>query len=210
MQYALPTDFSAKYSALAVFDPITGTMAVLSMAGAGASAAGTLAGGASAAAMGRASAGEATFESAQDRMNAASDIAASQRKMIDTQQKTNLLIGSATARAGASGVNAGVGSSVENTGQIAQKGRYAAALDLWNGQNAAAGELDKAQAQTYQSSLDLIGGQEAQKAATYSALGTLAGGGASAYKAFSGNPPAGGQLSSTTFGTGGPSYPMYT
>ncbi len=77
--------------------------------GAALSAAGTIAGGNSAAAMGRRMAGEATFEAAQDRLNASSDIAASQRRMIDTQQKTNLLIGSATARAGASGINAGVG-----------------------------------------------------------------------------------------------------
>jgi hypothetical protein len=167
---------------------ISGIMAGVSAAGAAASAGGTLAGGANAASMGRAQAGEATFEAAQDRMNAASDIAASQRRMIDTQTKTNLLIGSATARAGASGVNAGVGSAAENVGEIGQKGRYAAALDLWNGQNAAAGDLNKAQAQDYQSSLDLIGGQAAQKAATFSALGTLAGGGSSAYKLY--NPPA--------------------
>jgi hypothetical protein len=168
MQYALPTDFSAKYSALAVFDPITGTMMAVTMAGAGASAAGTLAGGASAAAMGRASAGEATFEAAQSTTNAASDIAAAQRRMIAQQQSGNLLVGAATARAGASGTDPGLGSTAENVGEIAQKSKIAAALDLWNGQNAAAGELDKAQAQQYQSTLDLIGGQAAQKAATYS------------------------------------------
>jgi hypothetical protein len=166
------------------------SMGAMALAGAATSAAGTIAGGANSAAMGRAQAGEATFEAAQDRENAASDIAAGQRNMINSQQKTNLLIGSATARAGASGVNAGVGSAAENVGEIGQKGRYAAALDLWNGQNAAAGDLNKAQAQDYQSSLDLIGGQAAQKAATYSALGTLAGGGSSAYKLFSQNPPS--------------------
>jgi hypothetical protein len=169
---------------------ISGIMAGVSAAGAAASAAGTLAGGANSAAMGRAQAGEATFESAQDRLNASSDIAAAQTRMFQTQQKTNLLVGSATARAGASGINAGVGSAAENVGEIGQKGRYAAALDLWNGQNAAAGDLDKAQAQDYQSSLDIIGGQSAQKAATFSALGTLAGGGSSAYKLFSQNPPS--------------------
>jgi hypothetical protein len=189
MQYR-PYDPIARYMS----PPLGPLMAGVAMAGAGISAMGTLAGGANAAAMGRASAGEATFEAAQDRLNASSDMAAASQRMQVTQQKTNLTLGTATARAAASGINAGVGSAVENTGQIAQKGRYAAALDLSNGENAAAGELDKAQAQDYQSSLDLIGGQAAQKAATYSALGTLAGGGASAYKAFSANPPAGGQL----------------
>jgi hypothetical protein len=120
-------------------------------------------------------------------LNASSDIAAAQTRMFQTQQKTNLLIGSATARAGASGVNAGVGSAAENVGEIGQKGRYAAALDLWNGQNAASGELNKAQAQDYQSTLDKIGGDAAKNASVYSALGTLAGGGTSAYKLY--NPP---------------------
>lgn len=167
---------------------ISGVMAGIAAAGAATGAAGTIAGGANSAAMGRAQAGEATFEAAQDRLNASSDIAAAQRRMIDTQTKTNLLIGSATARAGASGTNAGVGSDAENTGEIAQKGRYAAALDLWNGQNAAAGDLDKAQALDYQSTLDKIGGNAAQTGATYSAVATLAGGGSSAYKLYS--PPA--------------------
>src|SRR5277367_6783028 len=144
------------------------TMGGVALAGAAASAAGTLAGGANSAAMGRAQAGEATFEAAQDRLNASSDIAAAQRRMIDTQTKTNLMIGTATARAGASGTNAGVGSDAENAGEIGQKGRYAAALDLWNGQNAAAGELDKAQAETYQSALDVIGGNAAKTASLYS------------------------------------------
>jgi hypothetical protein len=185
MQYR-PYDPIGRY-----MSPLLGPlMAGVALGGAALSAAGTIAGGQNAAAMGRASAGEATYESAQDRENAASDIAAGQRNMINSQQKTNLLIGSATARAGASGVNAGVGSAAENVGEIGQKGRYAAALDLWNGQNAATGELNKAQALDYQSTLDKIGGNAAKNASVYSALGTLAGGGSSAYKLFSQNPPS--------------------
>jgi hypothetical protein len=184
MQYRLTTDIWSKYAAVAVFDPVSATMAAVSMAGSAASAAGTLAGGASAAAMGRAKAGEATFEANQATMNAGGDIAASQRRMFDTQQKTNLLTGTATARAGASGVDPGTGSAAENVGEIQQRGRYSAALDLWNGENAATGELNRAAGLQYQGTLDEIGGKEQQDASYYSAAGTLAGGGASAYKIY--------------------------
>ena len=162
-------------------------MAAVAMGGAALSAAGTIAGGNNALASGRAQSQEALFQAKQSGLNASSDIAAAQRRSFDATQKTNLLASTATARAGASGVNAGVGSAAENVGEIQQKGRYAAALDLWNGQNAATGELNRAQAATYQSALDLIGGQAAKVGSNYSAAGTIAGGAASAYKLY--NPP---------------------
>jgi hypothetical protein len=164
------------------------TMASLSLAGTGLSALGTLAGGNNAMAAAQGASNEAQYQAAQSRINASSDIASAQRTMFNSQFKTSALISTANARAGASGVDAGSGSAVENQGAIAQRGRYAAALDLWNGQNAAAGDLNKAQADQYQSTLDLIGGKEAQTASMYSALGTLAGGGASAYKIYNPNP----------------------
>jgi hypothetical protein len=178
-----------KYFGNADFDPVSGTMAALSVAGAGLSAYGTIAGGNNAKAAGQGASNEALFQAAQDRANAGADVAASQQRMIQSQQKTNLLISSANARAGAGGVDAGTGSAVEDEGQIAQRGKYASALDLWNGENAATGDLNKAAADQYQSTLDLIGGNEAQTASMYSAAGTIAGGAASAYKIYSPNAP---------------------
>jgi hypothetical protein len=168
---------------------IPATMAGLGLAGSGLSAIGTLAGGNNAMAAAQGASQSAQFQAAQSRINASADIASAQRTMFNSQFKTNSLISTATARAGASGVDAGSGSAAENEGQIAQRGRYAAALDLWNGQNAASSDLNKAQADQYQSTLDLIGGKEAQQASMYSALGTIAGGGASAYKLFAPNGP---------------------
>jgi hypothetical protein len=188
MQYKLPTDMLAKYLSPPC-DPISATMAGLSLAGSAMGAAGTLAGGANAKAAAQGQSQEALFQAAQSKINAASDVASGQRTMFQSQQKTNLLASTATARAGASGVDAGTGSAVENVGQIAQRGRYAAALDLWNGQNAAAGDLNKAQADQFQSTLDLIDGNAAQQASLYSAAGTIAGGAASAYKIYSPNAP---------------------
>jgi hypothetical protein len=188
------------------------SMGAMALAGAATSAAGTLAGGANAASMGRAKAGEASFEAQQATMNAGADVAAAQQRMMQTQQKTNLTIGTAQARAGASGIDPGTGSAAENQGEIAQRGRYAAALDLWNGQNAASAEMNKAAGLQYSGLIDVIGGKEQQTASDYSAAGTLASGGASAYKVYNAGGPSNpytGAAGSTDFGNGGPSYPMY-
>jgi hypothetical protein len=112
--------------------------------------------------------------------------------MMETQQKTNLLTGTATARGAAGGVDVGTGSAAENVGEITQRGRYAAALDLWNGQNAASSDLNKAAALDYQAKLDILGGDAAKKASYFTAggqmLSTIAGAGSTAWKNF-GTPP---------------------
>src|ERR1700704_429007 len=103
---------------------ISATVATMAaaVAGGGLTAAGTLAGGANSAAMGRAAGAEATFEAKQARINAGADVAAAQRKMFQTQEKTNLLTGTATARGAASGINVGEGSAAENIGEIGHRG----------------------------------------------------------------------------------------
>lgn len=192
MQYRLPTDVWSKYAALAVYDPVTLTLGAIAVAGGAASAAGTIAGGNSAAAMGKAQAGEAKFESDQARMNAGATIAASQRRMIETQEKTGLLVSKARASGAAGGVNVGTGSSLENQGEIEHRGRYAAALDLWNGQNQATAELNKAAGLDYSGQVDIIGGKMQQDASYLTAGGqlttTIAGAGSTAYKQY--NMPA--------------------
>jgi hypothetical protein len=59
-------------------------------------------------------------------------------------------------------------------------------MDLANGQNAAAGDLNKAAAATYTGLMDQQGGQMAQTASEFGAVGTLMGAGGSAYKNFNG------------------------
>jgi hypothetical protein len=188
MQYHLPTDMWSKYASLAAFDPVSMTMVGLAAAGGGLTAAGTIAGGANAAYMGWAQAAEAGFEANQARLNAGADVAAAQQRMMQTQLKTGLTTSAATARAAGSGLNAGVGSAVENVGEIGARGRYAAALDLWNGQNAAAGDLNKAQALQFQGALDILGGQAQQNASYRTAGGqfasTIASAGSSAYSKY--------------------------
>jgi hypothetical protein len=168
-------------------------MAATAVAGGGLTAAGTIAGGNSAAAMGRAQAGEASFEAAQSRYNAGADVAAAQRKAWETNQNTNLLISKARATGAAGGVNVGAGSAVENQGDITQRGRCSAALDLWNGQNAASADLNKAAGEDYTGAVDVIGGQMAQKASYLTAGGqlmtTIANAGSSAYQLYNKPPP---------------------
>ncbi len=55
---------------------------------------------------------------------------------------------------------------------------------MWNGQNAASGDLNKAAAAHYSGLVDAIGGEMQQKASYFSAAGTLASSGASAYKLY--------------------------
>ena len=169
-------------------------MAAAAVVGGGLTAAGTIAGGNSAAAMGRAQAGEAKFEADQARMNAGAAIAASQRRMFETQNSTNLLVSKARATGAAGGVNVGTGSALENEGAIEQRGRYAASLDLWNGQNEATGQLNKAAGLDYSGLVDVIGGRMAQQGADLSASGqlmtTIAGAGSSAYQMYNKPLPA--------------------
>jgi hypothetical protein len=171
--------------------------------GGGLTAASAIAGGRNAAAMGRAQAGEASFEATQAKFNAGADIAASQRRAFETNNNTNLLISRARASGGAGGINLGAGSAVENQGEIGQRGRYSSALDLWNGENQASAELNKAAGLDYTGLVDVIGGKMAQQGADLSAGGqlmtTLAGAGSSAYQMY--NKPLAG---STT--PGAPTY----
>src|SRR5262249_52914310 len=88
------------------------------------------------------------------------------------------------AQAAAGGVTTTTGSPLTNEAQIAARGRYASNLELWNGQNAASGDLNKAAAAHYSGLVDQIGGEMQQTASEFSAAGTLASSGASGYKMY--------------------------
>src|SRR5258706_166756 len=185
------------------FDPFS----ALAVAGGALSATGTLMGGNAAAAYGRMQQQAAEFQATQDTMNSAADIASAQRQSLDIATKARLAESTAVAAAAAGGVTTTTGSPLTNESQIAARGRYASALELWNGQNAASGDLNKAAAAHYSGLVDRIGGEMQQKASYFSAAGTLASSGASAYKIY--GMGGGGPLTSTDFGTGGARYPMY-
>ena len=199
-----------RYSAVGLFnravsDPVS--MTALAVAGGAMSAAGTLMAGNAAAAYGRMQQQEKEFEATQDVMNSAADIASAQRQSLDIATKARLAESTAVAAAAAGGVTTTTGSPLTNEAQIAARGRYASALELWNGQNAASGDLNKAAAAHYSGLVDRIGGEMQQKASYFSAAGTLASSGASAYKMY--GMGGGAPLTSTDFGTGGARYPMY-
>lgn len=169
----------------AVFDPTGGLLtAGLALGGSAMSAAGTLMGGNAAAAYGRMQQQAEQFQATQDRMNAASDTAAGQRKMFETKLQADLTQSKSVANAAAGGVTTTTGSPLATQAQIGSRGHYEAALDLWNGQNAATADINKAAAADFTGQMDAIGGQMQQQASVYSAFGTLASGGASAYKLY--------------------------
>jgi hypothetical protein len=200
MQYS-PYHPLRKYTSL-LFDPLSTTAAALATLGggstatggamtltgigAGISAANTMAGGDYAAQVGRMKQAEANFEADQDVANAAGETAAAQRQAIDFNQRADLLRSSAVAHAAANGVNAGAGSALTNQAQIEARGRYQADMDLWSGQNQASGLMNRAAAQRYTGELDVLGGDEMQRASTLNALSTIAGGGASFMRMYGG------------------------
>lgn len=193
------------------FDPTGGILtAGLALGGGALSAAGTLAGGSAAATMGRLQQQAEQFQATQDRMNAAGDIAGAQRQAIDISQRANLTRSTAVASAAAGGVVTTSGSPVTNQAQISARGNYASRLALFNGQNAATSDINKATAAEYTGQMDLIGGQLTKQASDITAAGTLASAGASAFKMYG---KMGGStdsnMSYTDFGTGGASYPMF-
>lgn len=165
--------FFAKWFANANFDPTGGILtAGLTMAGGAIQAGGTLAGGAAA----RQS---AEFQAEEAENNAAQAFASSQRTALDTALKAKMAISRSTALAAGGGVNAGEGSPVTNAGEIAKRGSYEAATDLFNGQSKATGLLNEAAGLRYS-------GKAAEEGADLAALGTLAGSAGGAFKNYAG------------------------
>lgn len=197
------------------FDPLTGTMMALTAVGGGLSAAGTLAGGSAAATMGRLQQQAAQFQATQDTMNSAADIAGAQRQAIDIRQRADLTRSTAVASAAAGGVETTSGSPLTTQAQISSRGNIASTMALWQGQNAATGDLNKAAAARYSGLVDEIGGEMQKQASDLSAMGTLASAGASAFKLYGsmGGAGAGAGGASgptfTDFGTGAGAWPMY-
>jgi len=149
---------------IVVYDPATliTTSLASTAIGTGLSAATTILGGNAAAKAGR-------YTAAQLNQNAAAARAAGQRRMFDTQLRSRFLQSTATARAAGSGVNAGIGSPAADVGQIARRGSYQAAMDLWTGENTATGLENEAAGAIYT-------GNVQQASSWLSAAGTIAGG----------------------------------
>ena len=159
----------------ALFDPLTATAMAATAVGGAISASSTLAGGNYAAQAGKMQAAGAEYQAEQLDSNATQAIASSQRQMLDTNLKTSLAESSSTANAAANGVNAGTGSAATNVGNLAARGKYQAAMDLFNGESTATGFRNQAQGVRYTGQMEEIGGQEQQSASKLAALGTLAG-----------------------------------
>lgn len=155
-----------------LFDP--GTLMLMSMgataAGGAVTAAGTLAGGKAAE-----TAGEMTKQA--DEMAAEQSFAAGQRKSLDTQERTRMAMSTATARAGANGVDAGSGSPLATVGDIAKRGSYQALMDMFNGESEATNLRNSGAAAEY-------GGKMQKQASYLSAAGTLASTAGSMFKTY--------------------------
>ena len=139
------------------------------------SAGATLAGGNYAAQAGQMQKTASYSKAKQLEENAGQAIASSQRQMFDTQQRTRLAISTARARGAASGVDVGVGSPAAVQGELAGRGSYQALMDMFNGQSAATGLDNQANAARFEGDAAEIEGEAKQTASYLAAAGTLAG-----------------------------------
>jgi hypothetical protein len=199
-------------------DPVTASL-VIGGIGAGISAMGTIAGGSAAATagnnalvMGESQQNQDNYQAAQLTENASSEIGAAQRTMLDTQQKTRMAESTITADAAGSGFTASAGTPAAISGSVAQRGTYEAAMNLWQGENASTGDLNKAQGDVLSGDIALQGGQMQQQAGQmqqqasyYTAAGNLATSGSTLFSNY-------GKMSGGTAGTmmvGGNAYPAF-
>jgi hypothetical protein len=182
------TRFGFSVAGRASFDPVTLTAASLTATavGGGLSAAGTLAGGSAAAEAGQLTKSADYAQADQLEQNATQEIASGQRKMLDTQQRVRLAMSTAKARGGGSGFSGSSGSQIDNMGQLAKRGSYNAAMDMFNGESAASGLRNQAKAARYSGDVAELTGQEQQDASYLSAAGTIAGTAGSMAKGYGG------------------------
>lgn len=167
--YGAMTD-SADAAWAMVNDPGT-LMVAATVAGGAIKGMSTLAGGKAAAQAGQMQQTEANYQAAQLNQNASQALASSQRQALDTTQRTNLAISTATARAGASGAAADVGSAVANSGELAQRGSYQALTDMFNGESKASGLENEASGVRYTGDVEAYEGEEKEKASYLAAGG---------------------------------------
>ncbi|MCK1501504.1 hypothetical protein [Bradyrhizobium sp. 188] len=167
-------------------DPITlmGASMAMTAIGGGISAAGTLASGSAAETAGQMKQAAAYRQAEQETWNAAGELGASQRKMLDTRLKTNLTESTLAARGAASGFDASKGSMLTGAGDIAQRGEFQALMDVFNGENARTGMLNKADAIRAGGDADAWAGEATKDASYLSAAGTIAGSAGSMMKTY--------------------------
>ena len=160
----------------AVFDPLSMLAMASTVAGTAISAAGSIAAGQNAQQMG-------LFQQQEYTQQAESDVATSQRKMLDQQRQEKMVQSQLVARASGGGLNAVGGSVTGLSSQIAGRGTYNSLMDLSQGENAAAGLTNMGSGARY-------GGDLAASMAPYAALGSIAGGSSSMFMAAAKNPAA--------------------
>ncbi len=161
--------FGGRMASVIACDPAT-VLVGATLAGGAIKGASSLAAGNAAATAGRMQQTEANYQAAQLNNNASQAFASSQRLALDTTQRTNLAISSATARAGASGAAPDVGSTVANTGELAQRGSYQALMDMFNGASKATGLENEAAGVRYTGDVEAYEGEE-KKTGSYLAAG---------------------------------------
>lgn len=170
--------------ARACFDPITATMAALTVVGGGISAAGTIMGGNAAADAGKSARDSQYFKATQEEMAAQESRASSQRDALEKGRETTLLQSKLQARAAASGGGADDPGVITLAEGIAGRGEYEALTDMYKGENRARGLEDSAMGSRMTGDAALAEGEAKKSASRWSAAGTIIGSAGSAFSTY--------------------------
>lgn len=172
----------------AVFDPVTATMAALTVVGGGLSAAGTIAGGAAANQAGQSTQQADYFKAAQEDMAAQESRASSQRSALEKGRQTELVQSKLQADAAASGGGASDPGVLTLAGNIGGRGEYESLMDMYTGENRARGLTDQATGTRLTGDAAAAEGNAKENASYLSAAGTLIGSAGSAYRTYNKSP----------------------
>ncbi len=160
---------------VAVFDPLTASMA-LTAAGTAVSAAGTIAGGKAAQQSALAQQQGLEFRAQQQEAAAQEARAAAGRAAQDKRRETTLLQSKLQARAAASGGGADDPTIVNLAEDLGGRGEYDALMEMYKGESRARGFENQAAGDRYSGAVGISEAQTKRKLANLSAIGTIIGG----------------------------------
>jgi hypothetical protein len=171
---------------VAVYDPMSATMAAVTGVGGALQAAGTLMGGNAAADAGRAQQGAQYFKATQEEQAAQESRAGQQRVALDKAREGRLLQSKLQAGAAASGGGASDPGVINLAQGIAGRSEFESLLEMYKGENRARGLEDQAIGSRMSGDAAKAEGEAKKTASRYSAAGTLIGSAGSAYKVYKG------------------------
>ena len=157
----------------------------ISALGTAVSAMGTIAGGNAQLQAGQSQQMAYDFRAKQEEQAAQQARAEAQRTALDKRREGRFMQSKLIARAAMGGGGVDDPTTLNLGGDIAGRSEYDALIEMYKGENRARGLEDSAAADRMSGQAALAGGQAAQSASRYSAMGTIIGGAGSIFRTYS-------------------------